>query len=59
MSEIIYKCPFAGKIILTVDSISTLRYIGNMTPCPYCHTSHPLAICPREILEDKRDERMG
>jgi len=56
MSEIIYKCPFAGKIILTVDSISTLRYIGNMTPCPYCHTSHPLAICPREILEDKRDE---
>jgi len=45
--NIIYKCPWTGKVILTVD-IEAIRLLNGETPCPYCETVHPLPICPRE-----------
>ena len=46
--NLIYKCPFTGKVILTAD-VEVMRFIGKETPCPDCKTSHPLPICPRGI----------
>jgi len=54
-TEIAYKCPFTRKVILTVDS-KALRFIENETPCPDCKISHPLSICPREIIIDDEKE---
>jgi len=52
MMEIRYRCPFTGQIILTIDDYSTLRVIGNTTPCPTCKTSHPIMICPKEVVKE-------
>jgi len=48
--SLIYKCPFSGKVILTVD-VNVVRTLNGETPCPHCDTVHPLAICPREYVE--------
>ena len=45
--NLIYKCPFTSKVILTVD-VEVVGTLNGETPCPDCKTSHPLSICIRE-----------